>query len=359
MKIGYDAKRFFLNQSGLGNYSRYVINGVAELFPNFDLTLFSTLESKHKHKLVSSGKKGLGALVWRAFAITKNQDYLNLDVYHGLSNEIPLRRTKVKTVVTIHDVIFKYLPETQHPINRWIYNFKTKRACKLADKIVAISEATKKDLIAFYDVDPAKIEVIYQDCLPQFYDKEAIKKAVAQKYSLDKPYILCTGTIESRKSQLDLVQAFEQLDFEGDLVLLGKKTAYFKEIESFLKDKKALKARVKVLDQADFEDFPALYAHAKLFVYPSICEGFGIPILEAMNTGVPTITTKDTVMEEVGEDAVLYFEGQNVLDLKNKMTELLTDTEKREQLVGKGYQQVLKFRKEITLTKMVALYQAL
>ena len=308
INIGYDAKRFFLNQTGLGNYSRYVINGITEMYPDFNLTLFSTQVSDDNHKLVSSGKKGLGAMLWRAFKITKEPEFLGLDIYHGLSNEVPLRRTKVKTVVTIHDVIFKHLPETQHPINRWIYNFKTKRACKLADKIIAISEATKKDLIHFYKVDPAKITVIYQDCLPQFYDKNKLQKDIRTKYGLNKPYILCTGTIESRKSQLDLVKAFGQLDFDGELLLLGKKTDYYSKIEHYLETNKALKARVRVLSNADFEDFPSLYKNATLFVYPSICEGFGIPILEALNTGVPVITTQGTVMEEAGEEAVSYFE---------------------------------------------------
>lgn len=359
LKIGYDAKRFFLNQTGLGNYSRYVINGMTELFPQFILTLFSTQESKDDHKMVSSGKKGLRALIWRALKIVKAPEFKDLDIYHGLSNEIPLRRTSVKTVVTVHDIIFKHLPETQNALNRWIYNFKTKRACENADKVVAISEFTKRDLIRFYEVSPTKIEVIYQDCLPQFYDIEIQNKEIRKKYGLVNPYLLCTGTIEFRKSQLDLVKAFEQLEFSGDLVLLGKKTKYFQQIEEYLKSRETLQKRIIILDNADFEDFPAIYKNAQLFVYPSICEGFGIPILEAMNTGVATVTTKDTVMEEVGEEAVVYFEGNNVQDLRDKITELLLDESKRKELIKKGHQQALKFRKEITLAQLAKLYQEL
>ena len=120
-----------------------------------------------------------------------------------------------------------------------------------------------------------------------------------------------------------------------------------------------MKARVRVFSNADFEDFPALYKNASLFVYPSICEGFGIPVLEALNTSVPVVTTKGTVMEEAGEDAVSYFEPSNIDDLMIKMEELLLDKDKRESLVQKGLIQALKFRKEITLKQMVQVYTAL
>jgi glycosyltransferase involved in cell wall biosynthesis len=358
LNIGFDAKRYFQNKTGLGNYSHYVIDGLASLFPALKLTLFSPREEQSTHQVVWPHKSNFMAKFWRISGLIKEPSFENLSVYHGLSNELPWRNTKVKTVVTVHDIIFKHLPQTQHPINRWIYNFKTQRACKLADKIVATSHYTKKDLVKFYGVSRDKIEVVYQDCHPQFYNFEK-DGSVLSRYGLTNPYLLCVGTLEERKCQLLLIQAFEQSNYQGDLVLVGQKTNYFLKIEAYLKDKQELSKRVKFVHSAAFKDFPSLYAHAEVFVYPSVCEGFGIPTLEAMNVGVPVITTSRTVLEEVCQQAAIYFEKRSLVSLTKAIDTLASNSALKNELVAKGKERALYFRKEKTLPQLLAIYKNL
>jgi glycosyltransferase involved in cell wall biosynthesis len=223
---------------------------------------------------------------------------------------------------------------------------------------VATSHYTKKDLVKFYGINRSKIEVIYQDCHPQFY-LNPISDAVLDKYTLQKPYILCVGTIEKRKQQLELVQAFASIQFGGELILVGKKTKYYSKIAQYLTENPQLEQRVRVIENADFQDFPSIYAHAHLFVYPSVCEGFGIPILEAMNTKTAVLTTKKTVMEEVGDDAVAYYTKYSVASLTETMQELVDDSNYRNKLINKGLERALLFRKEINLDQLHQLYHTL
>lgn len=358
LNIGFDAKRYFQNRTGLGNYSRHVIDGLSELFPELRLKLFSPQKEISDLDLIFPDKGNFLAKFWRISGLVREESFRDLDVFHGLSNELPWLRTKVKTVVTVHDIIFKHLPETQHPINRWIYDFKTKRACKIADKIIATSEYTKQDISYFYSIEADKIEVVYQDCHPQFYENKK-NKDVLDKFGLDEKYLLCVGTLEERKRQLLLIQAFEQSNFIGNLVLVGKKTKYFIEIANYLNSREELKKRVKLIENADFSDFPSIYAFAEAFVYPSICEGFGIPVLEAMNTETPVITTKDTVMEEVCEHAALYFEKDSLNSLVAAINTLNNNGFLSKELKEKGKERALRFRKEKNLPKLVEIYKNL
>lgn len=329
-----------------------MVDGLDALFAENDYVLFSPNPKKSGLKTVSSNSK-----LWRTHGIVKESCFKELDVFHGLSNELPLAKTTVKKVVTIHDVIFKRRPELYGFFDRWIYDFKTKRACKNANKIVAISEFTKRDLVEFYNVSGDKIEVVYQDCHPQFYTTETPKINLQKKYALPSEYILCVGTIEKRKSQLTLIKALEKSN--ENLVLIGKKTSYWVEIEAYLVLKPQLKERVTVIDDAVFKDFPQIYREAKLFVYPSTLEGFGIPVIEALNSGTAVITTKDTVMEEACGGAGLLFEAGNYLDLRSKIDTLLKDEALKSTLIKKGKEQVLKFRKEKTLSTLNNIYKSL
>ena len=180
LKIGFDAKRLFHNRTGLGNYSRDVVRGLQETFPNAQITLFSPSVSKHEFVLDITSSKNTKVVtaqvskiffgIWRTFFLHKIISKEKLDVYHGLSHEIPhLNGTSaVKYVVTIHDLIFLRYPENYPFIDRLFYSWKIKYACSKADKIVAISEQTKKDIIHFYKVNPTNIIVVYQSCADQF-----------------------------------------------------------------------------------------------------------------------------------------------------------------------------------------------
>lgn len=281
-------------------------------------------------------------------------EFKKLDVFHGLSNELPFRKTSVKKVVTIHDVIFKRHPELYGFFDRTIYDYKTRKACETSDRIIAISEFTKRDLMQYYQVPENKIQVVYQDCHTQFYEGNSSAVNVKEKYSLPESYLLCVGTIEKRKSQLTLIKAIEGLD--ENVVLIGKKTNYWKDIEQYLEQKPQLRKRVKVISNADFSDFPKIYQECKLFIYPSVLEGFGIPVIEALNSKAPVITTRGTVMEEACGEAGTLFEPENSEDLKEKIEQLLSDEDLRKKLILKGEQHVLKFRRENVLAEINKIY---
>ena len=178
MKIGYDAKRAFENQTGLGNYSRDLINIYSLSNPKFQILLFASkifqnkrldfLKLRNNIKIVEP-KNFLYRFfqtIWRSFGILIDLKNEKVDIFHGLSHEIPfgIDKTKIKTVVTIHDLIFLRLPQYFNFFDRLIYYYKVKYACKRSDKIIAISNQTKSDIVELFKIDSKKIEVVYQSC---------------------------------------------------------------------------------------------------------------------------------------------------------------------------------------------------
>jgi glycosyltransferase involved in cell wall biosynthesis len=370
MRIGFDAKRAFSNKTGLGNYSRFVLDSLLKyegnnawlaytpknnrnLFPGFPLASIAYPESFWDKKL---------SAYWRYAAITKQLKRDGIQVFHGLSNEIPqgLAKANIASVVTIHDLIFEKLPSHYKPVDRLIYRSKFKSACERAEAVVAISEQTKQDLIELYGVDQDKIKVIYQDCNPVFKEPtEVSKKAEIRKlYGLEGPYILSVGTLEERKNQLRLTEAFAQLknkDFK--LVLVGKPTAYVKKILDFI-TKNHLQDRVILLHHVPTEHLPALYQQAAVFAYISIYEGFGIPVLEALHSGTPVIAAKGSCLEEAGGPGGLYSDPNNTDDISNQLQILLDDSGLRQSLVDAGKVHAKKFSGRIISSQLMELYKA-
>jgi glycosyltransferase involved in cell wall biosynthesis len=372
MLIGFDAKRAFTNTSGLGNYSRFIISSLI----NSDITntyhLYTPKQNrlfKHFHPDTFNVKvvQPVGWLkkvssLWRVFGLSSRIKKDQLDIYHGLSNELPfgIRESGAKAIVTIHDLIFLRYPELYKPIDRAIYTYKFRKACEEAHQIVAISEQTKQDIISFFKIDPKKIEVIYQDCDPIFHTPadEMAKALIRQKYQLPDKYILSVGTHEPRKSQLTLLKAWQQAGSPLDLVLVGRQTEYTKQLKEFIA-KENLESKVHFLPYIDFKDLPAIYQMAHIFAYPSIFEGFGIPILEALNSGVPVITSSGSCFHEAGGEAAIYVstEQNQIKELAQAIKQVNTDVALRNKMIQSGYQYSLLFRPEHTIAQLQALYE--
>ena len=369
LHIGYDAKRAFFNHSGLGNYSRDLIRVLSELAPQNHYYLF-----KHKDKEglklsfgdnistimpQSSFYKRFGAL-WRSKGIAKDIKKLPIDIYHGLSQEMPLgiNKSGVKTVVTIHDCIFLRFPELFDLSYRIIFKQKYTHACKVADRIIAISEQTKQDIIHYFKVPEEKIDVVYQGCNSAFYHEvsDELKDKIRKKYKLPDKFILYVGTIEERKNLLSVVEAMAKDYIDYPLVAVGRPTKYTDKVKSFVKDNQL---NATFIHNVDFADLPALYQMATLFAYPSLFEGFGIPILEALNSGTPVITTAGGVFPEVGGDAALYVEYGNIEEMSAQLQRLLNNASLREELAAKGKQQALKFREKEMAANLMNVYNKL
>lgn len=348
MNIGFDAKRALFNRSGLGNYSRSTIGLLSHYYPENNYFLFSAKDSReifqpsgNQHIVETDpGLYSSFPSLWRSWGIHKQVKNQKLDIFHGLSNELPwsIKKTGVKSVVTIHDLIFLRYPEYYPFVDRQIYLQKFRHACRVADKIIATSNATKADIITFFGTDPQKIEVVYQTCNPVFRVRLTVDKKdlVRKKYDLPANYILYLGTIEKRKNALSLIKAYLNQDINIPLLIAGKATAYLAEINDYLKQNPA-NSRIIFRHHIESEDLPALYQSASLFVYPSIIEGFGIPILEAIYSGVPVVTSTGSCFAETGGDAALYCDPFDTKQLGQAITKVLKDPETSKMMIDKGF----------------------
>ena len=367
MKIGFDAKRAFNNRSGLGNYSRDVIRAVIgrkedEVFlftPKTNDAVFKTEDVE-----IITAKDGIDSLIpayWRSFSIVKDVDKIGLDIFHGLSNELPFTVGKpVKTVVTIHDLIFKRHPEWYKTFDRRMYDWKFKSACHNSDKIIAISEQTKSDIIEFYGIDKQKIEVVYQTCNERFKSKATQEQInlVREKYQLPKDFLLNVGTIEPRKNALNIVKALHQHKIDTPLIIIGRNTKYAEEIKAYITENK-LESQVQILHEVTNEELPVFYQMAKIFIYPSTFEGFGIPIIEALYSGTPVITSKGSCFSEPGGEHSIYVEVGNIDALAQEISSLFSDNNKCQLMNERGLQHVQKFNTDKVSQDLYKVYNQL
>lgn len=365
LKIAFDAKRAFNNHTGLGNYSRFVIKGMLDAYPQHVFYLFTpsvkeeyaSLVEGYTNVYVISPQNILGKTfkaLWRTFGVTGLLNKLGVDVYHGLSNELPanIKSFKGKSVVTIHDLIFLRYPQYYKPIDRRIYKRKFLQACVDADAVVAASAQTASDIQSFLGIDAKKIQVVYQNCDEQFEKKLTNRQLemAREKYQLPSSYFICIGTIEPRKKQFLVLQAFHQANLSAHLVFVGKQTEYAQQLHQYI-NQNNLTEKVHFIEGAAFEDFPALYQNAQMAIYASEFEGFGIPVLEAMRSGVNVAVASTSSLTEVGGDAVLYF------DTCDELSEILKNGHQTPINQSKVQNQLDKFSSKTLLAQLMMIYQ--
>lgn len=372
MKIGFDAKRAFHNTTGLGNYSRTLINSLTSLYPQHDYFLFNTkpsslYQNKHAREIVpQSTLSKLLPSIWRSKWILNDLEKLNIDLYHGLSHEIPLdiHKTNVKSIVTIHDLIPERYPQQYKKIDVQIYHKKFLYACKYADKVIAISEQTRRDIIDFYKTPEEKITVCYQSCHPSFAEEvdEATKQLVASKYSLPSSYYLSVGSIIERKNLLSVCKAMSLSNNNIPLVIIGDGGAYKVVVKEFITANK-LTNRVIFLSDAlpkpAFEDLPAIYQSATAMIYPSTFEGFGLPVLEALFSRLPVITSNVSCLPEAGGDAALYVDPLSPEQIAEAMNKIAYDIPLVASMKEKGWLHAQKFTAEKCAASVMKVYQSI
>jgi len=352
MNVGFDAKRAFHNYAGLGNYSRLLIQSLSEQYSDNQYFLFTpgftphplhSFAEKDNCKIITPKgiHKVLPSSFWRSFSMANEIKRQKIDIFHGLSGELPVSNLKVPKVVTIHDLIFMRYPDYYSAFDRKMYEKKFRYACKIADKIITISKQTADDCIKFLNADAKKIEIGYQSCDPIF-SASVMDKTISKKYDLPEKFILNIGTMEARKNLLNLVKAMHFVEEDISLVAIGRRTFYTSVVEKFAKDTH-ISHRVKLMHNIPFQDFPSIYAAASAFVYPSVFEGFGIPVLEALTVGTPTATSNISSMPEVGGGAVLYFNPNHIEDIAYRISLLLHDKEIVKELNVNRLKQLEKF----------------
>ena len=366
--IGFDAKRIVRNGTGLGSYARTLVNALSEN-EHLQLNLYAPDEGRDdlRQQIVNREKvkfvypEGLHFRfqrdLWRTKGVVKQLKEDGVQLYHGLSGELPagLKAAGIPGVVTIHDLIFLRHPEYYHWWDVEIYRRKFKSTLKEASRIIAISECTKRDILYYGDFPEDKIDVIYQGCSNRFRKSvsEADKNRVKAKYNLSDNFILNVGSIEARKNVLLAVKALGCLLDSFRMVIVGKHTKYTDEVIAYVK-KNGLEDRVQILHGIPDDDLPVIYHLAKVFVYPSRYEGFGIPIIEAIQTGLPVVACTGSCLEEAGGPDCLYVSPDDVEGMANAIKQAIAEKDVR---VPKAQEYIKRFENSNLAAQVIEEYE--
>lgn len=345
MIIGYEAKRIFHNSSGLGNYGRNLISALTEHHSDNQYLLYNPKKGKIGFNLSPVTKEINPALdnplytnLWRQRLVSDQAAKDGVQIFHGLSQELPsgLAKNHIKSVVTIHDLIFLRFPKLYKRIDRKIYLQKVTKACISADLIVAISEQTKLDLIEFLKIDPQKIIVIYQGCHPAFWSSDiASDNDILDKYKLPNEYLLFVGTLEPRKNPDKVLQASKELNIP--VVFIGGQTKFWKTQNLTYQGYHNPK-----VDST--EELAAIYRQAKVFAYPSIFEGFGIPVLEALVCKTPVVTSNISALPEAAGPNSLLVNPNSQAEITKAIDAVWNSEALQNEMIEAGYSFAMKFR---------------
>lgn len=357
MNIGYDAKRAFTNRTGLGNYSRDLIDLVSE--KNVTPTLFSPKASPEVDWTPPSKADVISptgtAFLWRTYGMHRQARNLPLDLYHGLSHEVPLsiKKFPCPSLVTMHDLIYKRFPRYFGWWDRQIYDMKWKWSVHASDHIVAISKSTADDLMQFFQVPSKKISVVYNCVSAQFQPEDPPESALPPGIP-ETDFALFLGQHNERKN-LDLVlRAYETAAKKlPPLVVIGAG-------HPLTASNPVAQERI-IQPSGSFSGvaLATIVRRARMVVYPSRFEGFGLPILEAMQSGTPVISCRNSSLPEVGGDAILYTSEDDENELVAQMQRIWKEDQLYRNLRQAGLDRAQLFSRERHQSEMLELYDQL
>ena len=380
--VGLDGKRVVRNATGLGSYGRTLVSDLAAI-DGLSLRLYAPdagrddLRSQVPASVAlcyPEGFQPLGKSWWRTKGMVAQLRRDGVQVYHGLSGELPMGLAKagISSVVTIHDLIFMRHPEWYAAADVKIYTQKFRHAIGEADRVVAISECTRRDILQLgADVLPdgeleQKVEVIFQSCAPRFStmtvgtqpDDMAMKLIwyVHDHYGLPDRYILSVGTIEERKNALLAVKALHRLPDDLSLVLVGRATDYTDRVWEYAQEN-GLGHRLLMLHDVPDDHLPPIYRLAEAFVYPSRYEGFGIPVIEAIRMGLPVVACTGSCLEEAGGPHSLYVDPDDDQAMAAAVGQLLCGAPGREQRIAQSQQYIQRFENTGAAERFANLYR--
>jgi glycosyltransferase involved in cell wall biosynthesis len=382
MNIGFDAKRAFHNGTGLGQYSRTLVQSLANGFPMHQYYLFNpkpgnryqvsggnqheVLPQRPLHRLLSA--------LWRSNWVKADLRRLQIQLYHGLSHELPvgIHRSGIPSVVTMHDLIHERYPHQYGFIDRNIYSRKFRYACSAASHVIAISQQTRQDLIDLYRVPPERITVCYQSCNPAFAHlvNDAERERVRQLYGLPPRFFLYVGSLIERKNLLNICKALQALSPQQrlPLVVIGNGGRYKQLVKDHLRQQRMegdvlwLSEQTAAQQSIGFisgADFPAIYQCATALVYPSFFEGFGIPVLEALWSQVPVITSNLSCMPETGGDGAWYVDPADPVSIAQAMLTVQEQPGQVAERVQKGLAHAQRFSPEACANAVMEVYRLL
>lgn len=358
--IGLDYR--MARHTGIGTYLRGVVGGIqrGQLIESTDLAFFSEADSALTG---TSSRIYFNAPIYSVAEQFAYRQLLPLcQLWHSPHYNVPVLKGGTKLVVTIHDVIHWVYRKSLRPAQRIYAEVMLRRAASLADRVITVSEHSKKDLVRLFHLDPNKVSVIYNGVDPDFYPAdsaavESVKTLLAEKYGVRGPFFLYVGMLKTHKNLMRLMRIFLRLRAEkkiqSGLVLIGQGAEGSSEV-SLLKD---CSEDIKHLSKIEFGDLRFFYQAATALVHPSLYEGFGLTILEAMACGAPVLTTRRASLPEVAGDAALYMDGEDETEMASRLTEMDGDEALRKRLSEAGFLQVCRFSWDKAARETAAVYK--
>ncbi|MCX7785257.1 MAG: glycosyltransferase family 4 protein [candidate division WOR-3 bacterium] len=349
MRIGIDCRYLNTTPRGVAHYLINILNQFArQASSQENFYLYSPYSIRYlaprPNFIMRKGNLPLPGTFWFQ---TQGRSFINtdkLDTFWAPCDILPLGLSKnIYQVLSVHDLTHIFFPQTMANYNRLIHKMYFEKSLLNAHHIITMSNYTKKALVDFFNIKSEKISVIYEGVDEKFqpYDRNQTTKTLSH-YLINRPYLLAVGTLEPKKNYPLLLKAFQSLKIDWDLIIIGKKgwksNGIFKTI-----DKLGINQRVKILGYVKIEDLPYFYNGAEIFVFPSLYEGFGLPLLEAMACGTPVVCSNSSSLPEIGKDAVLYFNPYSVDELTNQLTKLINDAKLRQELSQKGIARAQEF----------------
>ncbi|MCF0231242.1 MAG: glycosyltransferase family 4 protein [Enterococcus sp.] len=323
------------------------------------------LELVNIHDRFEYAEIGYIKLLWRRFfydnrALPKELSLQGVRVFHNTRNFGGPLFSKIKTVTTVHDVIPHVLPGQyfgktwRGRLLKYSYEFFTRQTLSKSAKIITISKFSKREIVKYYKVPESKIHVIYEACDKAFrvLAKQEIEKLLA-KFNISRPFILSMGGSEYRKNNKTLIEAYKRgINSDYDLIIVGG-AWHDLDLSKEYKDIDGL----RFMSDIDEAELVALFNAAEVFCFPSFYEGFGLPLLEAMNTATPILAANASCLPEIAGDAALFFDPENPRSLEDKLIKILFDDQLKASLVEKGLQRAKDFSWEDAARQTYELYQ--
>ncbi|HHX43365.1 MAG TPA: glycosyltransferase family 4 protein [Chloroflexi bacterium] len=354
-RIGIDYTAAVQQRAGIGRYTRGLIGALAELDREREYVLFSAgVEAEPRTWPDNFARRALPlsdrhmAIVWQRLRVPLPVELVTgrIDLFHSPDFVLP-PVWRARTVLTVHDLSFLRHPECSSPPLLAYLMRAVPHSVARADILIADSESTRRDLIELLHVPEDRVFVVYAGVEERFRPEPSPEDALRRKrWGLERPYILSVGTLQPRKNFCRLIHAFHRLaqahGAPHELVIAGGKGWLYDEIFAAIGEL-GLEKRVRVLGFVDDADLPALYRGADVFAFPSLYEGFGIPVLEAMGCGTPVVTSNVSSLPEVAGDAALQVPPEDVDALADALWRSISDSALRETHRTRGFEQVARF----------------
>lgn len=366
--IGYDAKRIVRNGTGLGSYGRTLVNDLAPIMPDATLRLYAPDAGRDDLRCQVQSRENVRFCYprhlrfrlqrdwWRMKGVVKDLRRDGVELYHGLSGELPegLSAAGIPGVVTVHDLIFLRHPEFYPALDAFFYKLKFRKMLREATRIIAISACTKRDILYYGDFPEDRIDLVYQSCSTRFSQpvSPSLLVEARRKYRLPQRYVLNVGTVEVRKNILLGIRAMAKLPADLHLVIVGRQTKYQKQLDAEIR-KLGLGNRIHFLQGVPNTLLPAVYRQAEAFIYPSRYEGFGVPVIEAIQSGLPVVAATGSCLEEAGGPDSLYVDPD---DADGAAAAVLSAMENRMGMVERSRHYVRRFENQDVASQVLEVY---